>query len=458
MTEENKNLVMPGLPCTDIAFKTYATGALPPEHELPPQLRTPSIKVPEGNPNVSMVGLRSGVRSGLVPINGKWYRLKGCGNNDQGFPTRKVKGSEVEIRGCSYDYVAAREVYWTNRASDVLAAKLPGAKCANRPAPGWWTYSLAAAAAGAADGNTPFPSIKRCCGVFETFGDRRLCTHLFHGLELLLPVLFPGDSSKAITERLVPLFDASRLCDGDDDGNTTAEISSTPMALLCGLPCMSAVGVPLELSPSTTLAFPEEMADKQWEPLWTHFADNFARTCKDSGTTTVPIAYIYDRLGAEAGAFLRVFHNNKISWGTYRDDLAAHCNAHGNNLVVLPPAPCGKDNVWWTAPLDFDMAFGEDELWRGLSFEDDVVAVEYLSMKMTVGGDAEANSGVAEGALALPGPLSILVSALRDTAVSGFVRSYEDIEKTHLKCSESDIEKAKAIIGMALILSSKVIA
>ena len=30
-------------------------------------------------------GVASGIRSALILVEGKWYRLKGCGNNDEGF-------------------------------------------------------------------------------------------------------------------------------------------------------------------------------------------------------------------------------------------------------------------------------------------------------------------------------------------------------------------------------------
>jgi len=40
--------------------------------------------------------------------------------------------------------------------------------------------------------------------------------------------------------------------------------------------------------------------------------------------------------GKECGEVQRVMVDNEISWGTYEDLLAFHCNAHPNNMVLLP--------------------------------------------------------------------------------------------------------------------------
>lgn len=451
MAEENKDLVMPSIPCSDLKIEHYGPETLPPDTEVPSQLKSPLIKVPEDSKEIAFTGVRSGVRSGLIPIDGKWYRLKGCGNNDQGFPTRDIVSSgkptgEKEIRGCAYDYTTSREIIWTDKITTALAEKDANLKCANRSVPGWWVYSIP---------DAPFPSIPRCCGVFETYGDRRLCTHLLHGLEKLLPVLFPGDTFKKQEASIMPLFDGSRVTGDQND-----PITATHIALLCELPCVNAAKAPLEVPSllSTGIPFPENYSiDSRWKPLWNQFSDDLVRACKSSSSAKIPLGYIYDRLGAEAGAILRILHDKKISWGTFRDDLATHCNAHGNNVVVLPPAKDGEDNAWWIAPLDFDMSFAKSEHWDKESFESEIVPLEISSMKFTIGGDSESNSGVSEGALALPAPLSVLVCALRDTAVSGFTRGYEGSEKLNIECSPSDIEKAKGIIGLALIITANII-
>ena len=66
----------------------------------------------------------SGVRSACVKIDNKWYRLKGSGNNDQGFPV-KTSSQVVEtgkppiktrqIRGSAFVHTARCENYYSSK-------------------------------------------------------------------------------------------------------------------------------------------------------------------------------------------------------------------------------------------------------------------------------------------------------------------------------------------------------
>ena len=94
------------------------------------------------------------------------------------------------------------------------------------------------------------------------------------------------------------------------------------------------------------------------------------------GTVVMGLAW---RLGFECGRVLFVLGEGRVSWGTYPDSLGTHCNAHANNMVVLPtltPAALAaaeaadaateatgapeRPERSLLAPLDFDMAFTED--------------------------------------------------------------------------------------------------
>ena len=53
----------------------------------------------------------------MVKLNGRWYRLKGSGNNDEGFVVRTTKakdGDWRDIRGCAFEHtgVLCSAVYW----------------------------------------------------------------------------------------------------------------------------------------------------------------------------------------------------------------------------------------------------------------------------------------------------------------------------------------------------------
>ena len=56
----------------------------PPELSSLPLMKTP-VEASRKYPS-SLKGVASGVRSALVRVRGSWYRLKGSGNNDEGFP------------------------------------------------------------------------------------------------------------------------------------------------------------------------------------------------------------------------------------------------------------------------------------------------------------------------------------------------------------------------------------
>lgn len=66
---------------------------------------------------------------------------------------------------------------------------------------------------------------------------------------------------------------------------------------------------------------------------------------------------LYERVGYEIGKVKRVFIDNNLNWGYYRDHHRQlfHCNSHLNNFVVLPSSP--EHNFHCLAPIDFDLAF-----------------------------------------------------------------------------------------------------
>jgi hypothetical protein len=81
------DIVVPGIPAVDIARKGTCGPSNVVEHGWPSCMQQPLIKVPEsqraaGAPKAFASGVRSGLLQGPE---GEWYRLKGCGNNDEGF-------------------------------------------------------------------------------------------------------------------------------------------------------------------------------------------------------------------------------------------------------------------------------------------------------------------------------------------------------------------------------------
>ncbi len=63
--------------------------------------------------NGTTAAIRSGRRSAIVPKGGKMYRLKGCGNDDEGFILQKadipfIEESPLEVRGSNFEHTALR--------------------------------------------------------------------------------------------------------------------------------------------------------------------------------------------------------------------------------------------------------------------------------------------------------------------------------------------------------------
>ncbi|CAD8116303.1 unnamed protein product [Paramecium primaurelia] len=69
------------------------------------------------------------------------------------------------------------------------------------------------------------------------------------------------------------------------------------------------------------------------------------------------ISILYQRIGYEVGKIKRIFIDNDISWGYFRDHskFYYHSNAHLDNFVIIQ----NGSNV--LAPVDFDLAFCKEE-------------------------------------------------------------------------------------------------
>ena len=60
------------------------------------------------------------------------------------------------------------------------------------------------------------------------------------------------------------------------------------------------------------------------------------------------LPYLYARIGFECGRFAHLLHRVcGVSWGTYADamchDSQLHCNAHSNNMVLVPERQASDD-------------------------------------------------------------------------------------------------------------------
>ena len=205
-------IVVPCMPCLDLVGSEESTDL----SEWPELLRSPLIKVPESESTTKkdypdLKAFASGVRSACVKIDNKWYRLKGSGNNDQGFPV-KTSSQVVEtgkppiktrqIRGSAFVHTARCENYYSSKlAKEMDQHNIYGANGSM----GYYEYG----------GKDQLPlglenkEFQTACIIETTRGDRRFGTHVIAGLTLLLSELL-DDSKLGNMDELLDLFPNER--------------------------------------------------------------------------------------------------------------------------------------------------------------------------------------------------------------------------------------------------------
>ncbi len=412
-------LVMPAIPSLD--YITLEGG------ELPRSLRKPLLKTAQQS---ELSVLRSGRRSALLIDGDHVYRLKGCGNLLEGFPLQKTEKGFDEIRGCTFAHTAQRELALTSLVSEKLAAH--GVQCANR-ALGWWQYEV--------EEEARYRKLARCCALFETLGDRRMGDHLLVPLEQLLPWLV----CDACDAPLAAAF-GDRMQDG--------AVSETWLRVICGgVPInfalqSEAFGACERVQPNEIIEH-SQLSNEQRAVLEKHAHELL--TLKHN--VVVLLTKLFWQLGFECGRVLRILHQAGISWGTYDDLLGTHCNAHANNLVVLPL----NDAAHLLAPLDFDMAFTHETYHANNAVPtpfEQCIELEIAGLRQTLAGDAQLNTG-ATGSAALPSGYANARWALRDTLTAGFLEGYED--RASVRVTRAEYEDMHKLVRVALALSGHVI-
>ena len=444
-------LVVPAVPSLD--YQCVRPGGEPGAEAAPPAfpralLAAPLLKVPLGAPGgLPLLGVASGTRSALARVEGAWYRLKGCGNNDQGMvaqtePAKSGLPPWRQVRGSAFVKEAQTELAMGARVDAALAAG--DSLCANAPL----GYALYAAAA-----QLPFgAAAPTACILQRTAGDRRLGTHVLAGLEYLLPLLLgggaagAGEAAAAAAAAAFPSarprepdtvtcaggcgwglapaqYEASNFCGScarrgvaarAPGGGARVRGAAVPTAAFVEASVLSVArrfedymrgreeekggagegagedaedfwaGVPrderslaslhcasgrqaqdalaaLERASLPALAAPGAPRPRhfsrapcgasgscaagelqgQWAEAWAAGVGEAAGALAALPQGASALAYLYARLGWDAGCIVRGLHEGGVCWGTYQDAMCArenadwHCNAHSNNLVVV---------------------------------------------------------------------------------------------------------------------------
>ncbi len=87
----------------------------------------------------------------------------------------------------------------------------------------------------------------------------------------------------------------------------------------------------------------------EWQTAWLEACAELVSALEALPAGASALAYLYARLGFDAGCIMHALRTEGLSWGTYQDAMTSkdfgqwHCNAHSNNLVVVAENAISSD-------------------------------------------------------------------------------------------------------------------
>ena len=433
---EYKDHYIPVVPETNIHFKNE--NLKDDENEKNDSiLGQPLIKAKEIKDYPGYKCIISGHRSALIkdPKTGIFYRLKGCGNDERGFNIQKTEGVIVEIvtRGSQYDSTCFRELFYSEKVDENL--KKFNIRCANLPV-GFWKYGKDLhilpkeniKKEDIPNLENQMPEVDKYCGIFHTLGDKRLRTHLLCGLEKILEKIATLCVSKQlINEELLneikKIFPATRLPDKIETfktikffgplNTTIDEWVKKPVYEQKHYDAIISVDqLKKEINENKNLKIfidqtenydeiinllSENLSEKH-KLMTKKIIENMKKEQANGKKFFSTLLNIYIRIGYEVGKIKRLMQDANINWGSYIDRGSSyHCNAHSNNLVVLPQ---GNDSL--LSPLDLDLAFSKEKMiiinkdcptygQQDLSYWDNYINAEFVDLSLNLCGAEDYN-------------------------------------------------------------------
>ena len=433
---EYKDHYIPVVPETNIHFKNE--NLKDDENEKNDSiLGQPLIKAKEIKDYPGYKCIISGHRSALIkdPKTGIFYRLKGCGNDELGFNIQKTEGVIVEIvtRGSQYDSTCFRELYYSEKVDENL--KKINIRCANLPV-GFWKYGKDLhilpkeniKKEDIPNLENQMPEVDKYCGIFHTLGDKRLRTHLLCGFEKILETIATlCVSKKLINEELLneikKIFPATRLPDKIETfktikffgplNTTIDEWVKKPVYEQKHYDAIISVDqLKKEINENKNLKIFIDQTEN-YDEIYNLLSENLSEKHKLMTKKIIEnmkkeqangkkffstLLNIYIRIGYEVGKIKRLMQDANINWGSYIDRGSSyHCNAHSNNLVVLPQ---GNDSL--LSPLDLDLAFSKEKMiiinkdcptygQQDLSYWDNYINAEFVDLSLNLCGAEDYN-------------------------------------------------------------------
>ena len=144
----------------------------------------------------------------------------------------------------------------------------------------------------------------------------------------------------------------------------------------------------------------EKLNDKR-KSIAANIIENMKQEQKNGKKFFSTLLNIYIRIGYEVGKIKRCLQDANINWGSYIDrGCTYHCNAHSNNLVVLPQ---GNDNL--LSPLDLDLAYSKEKMIitnkettsfgkHDLTYWDNYINGEFVDLSLNLCGAEDYNTDV----------------------------------------------------------------
>ena len=508
---EYKDYYIPVVPETQIKFKNE--NLKDDENEnVDSILCQPLIKAKEIKNYPCYKCIISGHRSAVIkdPKTGIYYRLKGCGNDELGFNLQKTEGVIVEIvtRGSQYDSTCFRELYYSGLADENL--KKINIPCANYPI-GFWKYGkdlhiLPKDNIKKEDIPTlenQVPEIDKYCGIFRTLGDKRLRTHLLCGLEKILEVISQICVNKnLINEELLneikKIFPEPRLPDKIETFKTIKffgppanvefddwvkkpvyEKSHYDSIISCEKLKKEIIeNKNLQIFLEQCENYDEmnnllsiKLSDKH-KLMSKNIFENMKNDQKNGKKFFQTLLNIYIRVGYEVGKIKRCLQDANINWGSYIDrGCSYHCNAHSNNLVVLPQ---GNDSL--LSPLDLDLAFSKDKMFIinkdcptfgqvDLSYWYNYINAEFVDLSLNLCGAEDYNFDFEKNKSKNPDSLTIKIKntiryLLSDCMLENYMKGYDKLPSNDV-LSDKELKEDNFfhnIIKLALIATAEDIA
>eukprot|EP00930_Biecheleria_cincta_P047396 TRINITY_DN32849_c0_g1_i1.p1 TRINITY_DN32849_c0_g1~~TRINITY_DN32849_c0_g1_i1.p1 ORF type:complete len:627 (+),score=110.64 TRINITY_DN32849_c0_g1_i1:53-1933(+) len=505
------DIIVPAIPALDFGQILGVKGSNDEKVSgWPSFMRTPLIKVGKNIPESMMrpvpggpeKAFASGVRSCVFKLDGQWYRLKGSGNNDEGFTVQSDLNSGKEltrqIRGSAWLHTAVRENFM---AAQLASSMQPRGMLGANEAMGIYMYDAP---------NQPFgPSVSvPACIIEKTLGDRRLGTHVMAGMEIILPLLV--DTSALVKDQIAAHFPPARRglpAGGDIVVSTAALFTDQMMALefvANGLMEPGTLGLEFNVPRDATVlcdgkstalpyrkleegSYPMQWSrdgskqmSEQWQCLWDTYVRQYNECLEKAGPKSV-LGYLFSRIGNDCGRIMKGMHDARVSWGTYQDEICVddsqwHCNAHANNVVVLAE---GSSRDMFLGYLDLDMAFddktfvsvygkGSPKGTVGSSEEAHALLLkrEHINfLEVLTGGDTTSGVPMVAKDEISKHPkfaeLEAVKSLLYDTLAMGYLNAYEGEAACRLPVAEFDQDMhrmAHLLIKLAIIVMADYIA